>query len=73
MNYDRYTAGSFNITGEAQHARRLELRRWREGDRTVPPPFTSEPPTTLEDMRRGRTLAEVWGLVPPKQPYAGSE
>lgn len=40
MNEDRYSAGDFNITGEAQHARRIELRRWREGDRTVPPPAT---------------------------------
>lgn len=40
MTDDRYFAGDFNITGEAQHARRVELRRWRAGDRTVPGPAT---------------------------------
>lgn len=36
MNEYLYTAGTFNITPLAQQARRAELQRYREGDRTVP-------------------------------------
>jgi len=44
MNEDRFTAGTFNITGEAQHQRRLELERWRRGDRSVPGPANMDVP-----------------------------
>ena len=32
MSDDRYSAGAFNITGEAQALRRMQLRRHAEGD-----------------------------------------
>ena len=38
MNDDRYSPGAFNITGEAQSLRRMQLRRHAEGDMSAPPP-----------------------------------
>lgn len=34
---------TFNITSESQFARRLELERWRRGDRSVPGPAIGSP------------------------------
>lgn len=60
-----------NITGESQDRRRAELRRWREGDRRAAPPATAILPPSIEEMRKGRTLAEVWNIPRYLLPYSG--
>lgn len=59
-----------NITAETQAIRRHELRLWRAGNQRLSPPATGVAPT-IEDMRKGRTLAEVWNIPRNLLPYAG--
>ncbi len=72
-----------NVSAEDQHRRRLELQAFRAGDLRKEPPARAiklvniggpgEKPHVIawDDPTEVRSLAEVWGLVPPRQPYAG--
>ena len=60
-----------NVSAFDQHIRREELRRWYAGDRTVTPPGTAIPRTTIDGKfgyslmpHEQRTLAEVDAAEP---------